>query len=299
MSKIANHEFTDPKSTKTQRTLRGAAAIGATGAVIAGAAFGATAAHASGGDERQLPDPASQVATTATQVGDGKVKLANPVFGETAPQLEQKLAEVIAGLDERAEEALRGALESGSLDLGVLNGLLPGGHADIPELPIDPAQVVAEIGAEPLVSEDGAVSLDLATGGVTVDLQLLIKANGLPADATLADQAVVDLVKADVQEILAGVSDRIDEQLLADVQGLAEGLPAEVTSQLEGIVPQVTQQLQSTVDSAVGEATAPVADELGTAADELGSIIEVTVEGGGQATVNIDLPEGEQVILNG
>ncbi|MBF0817192.1 choice-of-anchor G family protein [Microbacterium paludicola] len=291
---------TSPKST-TQRTLRGAAAVSAAGAVIAGAAFGASAASATTGDERHHAEAAAQAdgATTATQVDASTVKLDSPAVAETSTNLEEKLATVIAGLDERAEEALRAAVETGSLDLGPLQGLLNGGHTDIPELPIDPAQVIADVGAEPLVSEDGAVSIDLASGAVTVDLQTLIEVNGQPADATLADQAVVDLVKADVQEILSGVSDRIDEQLLAEVQGLAEGLPTELTSQLEGIQPVAVEELQSTVADAVGEVTAPAATELGTAASELGGIVEITVEEGGSATVNIDLPDGESVPLAG
>ncbi|WP_345752207.1 hypothetical protein [Microbacterium rhizophilus] len=298
---------TSPMTTSTTasrrgaRTLRGAAAVGAAGAVIAGAAFGATAANASTGDEgHHRPAPPAVGAPTATQLEDGIVQLTGPAVAQASAHLEHKLAQAIAALDERGEKALKAAIADGSVDLGPFAGLVGGGeNVDIPELPVDAGTLVADVGSEPLTSSDGAVTLDLASGDVTVDLQRLADAHGLPADATLADQAVVDAVKADVDEILASVSDRIDEQLLAEVQGAADSLPAGLTSQFEGVVDQAKGEVSRTVDGAVGEGVAPASDEIGTAADELGSLIDITVEDGGQATIDVDLPQGEAVPLAG
>ncbi|WP_244961762.1 beta strand repeat-containing protein [Clavibacter zhangzhiyongii] len=143
-------------------------------------------------------DPGTGPVVSDYRIASADADISSPLVGDVATGVEAAVAALASDID--AQIAL-GADVDGLLT-GVIDGLLAGvisvgtPTGDI-RLTVNTTQAVNAVLTQPLTS--GGVTIDLAAGTVTVDIDELVALNDLPANTQILD---ADVIAGLVQEIL-------------------------------------------------------------------------------------------------
>ncbi|MGP5717781.1 choice-of-anchor G family protein, partial [Brachybacterium tyrofermentans] len=202
-------------------------------------------------------------ATSEYVIADGQLVISSPLVGTLSGELDTALTDVGTGLNDvvGTDGTLGSIANLVDLDVNVGLARVQAGGGTIGLTGLDAAldEASTSLLAEPLVDENELVSIDLANGTISVDLQKLGGAdglNGLPANTELLDSDTIGLITGAVTEALGTVSTRAGDVLVDDVLntvGLTIELPADV-SLLGGSAATVDIVVETTIGQLAGTA---------------------------------------------
>src|SRR5699024_3897597 len=173
-------------------------------------------------------------------IANGQLVIDSPLVGGLATELNGAVTDVGTGLDAAVgTEGVLGEVAQAAeidLDIGLVSVEAGGGTIGLTGLDAALDQASTSLLDEPLTDANGLVSIDLAEGVITVDLEQLGGAdglNGLPANTELLDDETIGLITGAVTEALGTVSERAGQVLIDDVfntVGVTIELPAAVST---------------------------------------------------------------------
>ncbi|MGP5132566.1 choice-of-anchor G family protein, partial [Brachybacterium tyrofermentans] len=199
-------------------------------------------------------------ATSEYVIADGQLVISSPLVGTLADDLDTALADVGTVLnDSLGTEGALGEVAS-AVDIDVSVPLVAriqagGGTVGISGLDAALAEASASLLAEPLVDSSGLVSIDLAEGTISVDLQRIAGADGLnnlPANTELLDADTIGLITGAVTDALGTVTTRVGDILVDDVFNNV-GLTVEIPAEVAAIGGLIRADVSIVVDGTLGE----------------------------------------------
>lgn len=247
-------------------------------------ALGSTATATGGAD----PKFSSEYA-----IADAELVISSPTVGAVGETLDTTIIGVGDTLDTAvgAEGAL-GQVSSSlegldlSLDLGIpgvsaLGLAVDSSTVQVENLDTALAEASDQLINEPLVSNDGLVSIDLATGDITVDLEQLVEGglNGQPANTEVLNGEMAGLITQGVTEALGSLTTKVGEVLTPIVNdaevtidlGLSGGIPVVLNA-------DVTAQVQTTLGQLAGSDDTEPTVEVGGNVEIIGGLIDVSID---------------------
>ena len=197
--------------------------------------------------------------TSEYVVADGQLVISSPLVGGVSTELDTALTGVGTVLNDAVgTEGLLGSVASAvDINLSIpAVATIEAGGGTIGLTGLDAALEEASntVINEPLVDSNGLVSIDLANGVISVDLQQLggpEGLNGLPANTELLDSDTIALITGAVTEALGTVTTKAGDAL-DDVLGNV-GLTVEIPAKVSAVLGVVTANVDIVVDTTLGQ----------------------------------------------
>ncbi|MFC7407031.1 immunoglobulin-like domain-containing protein [Georgenia alba] len=252
---------------------------GLTDEVIDGAGLG-IGALASRADAVTGSDIESQYVVSGLEL-----RLSAPLIEGLTPALNQDLDTVsdtlngVLGPDGTVQQALN-AIDPGPVSVaGLVNVNLGSPTIDAQ---VDLQGVTEQVLTEPLVSDNGLVAIDLTTGDIVIDLEMLHGGNlsNLPANTQLLTEEEITQITDTVADLLGQLTDRVTTAVTEAL--LSTPVTITFPPSLSGIGGTISGNLDATISGTLGDFvgqtdTDPTVDITGNLVLDLPILPDVTV----------------------